>query len=55
MLRLIGTPRRNPWASLGRGRGGAYYPAFMDLVRSELSERYSNTDLRSQGLRFLPP
>lgn len=34
------------------GRGGAYYPAFMDLVRSELSERYSNTDLRSQGLQI---
>lgn len=34
------------------GRGGAYYPAFMDLVRSELSERYSSADLRSQGLRI---
>ena len=34
------------------GRGGAYYPAFMDLVRSELSQRYSSADLRSQGLRI---
>ena len=34
------------------GRGGAYYPAFMDLVRTELSQRYSNTDLRSQGLQI---
>ena len=34
------------------GRGGAYYPAFMDLVRSELSQRYSNADLRSQGLQI---
>lgn len=32
--------------------GGAYYPAFMDLVRMELSERYSAKDLRSQGLRI---
>ena len=40
------------------GRGGAYYPAFMDLVRSELSQRYSSAELRSQGLRIfttLPP
>ena len=34
------------------GRGGAYYPAFMDLVRSELSQRYSSAELRSQGLRI---
>ena len=34
------------------GRGGAYYPAFMDLVRIELSQRYSNADLRSQGLQI---
>ena len=32
--------------------GGAYYPAFMDIVRAELSERYSASDLRSQGLRI---
>lgn len=32
--------------------GGAYYPAFMDLVRMELRERYSAKDLRSQGLRI---
>jgi penicillin-binding protein 1B len=32
--------------------GGAYYPAFMDLVRMELRERYSANDLRSQGLRI---
>ena len=32
--------------------GGAYYPAFMDLVRAELSERYSASDLRTQGLRI---
>ena len=32
--------------------GGAYYPAFMDLVRIELSERYSADDLRTQGLRI---
>ena len=32
--------------------GGAYYPAFMDLVRVELSERYSADDLRTQGLRI---
>lgn len=32
--------------------GGAYYPAFMDLVRAELSQRYSVSDLRTQGLRI---
>jgi penicillin-binding protein 1B len=32
--------------------GGAYYPAFMDLVRMELSQRYSASDLRSRGLRI---
>ena len=32
--------------------GGAYYPAFMDLVRNELGERYSASDLRTQGLRI---
>ncbi len=31
---------------------GAYYPAFMDLVRTELSERYSAEDLRTKGLRI---
>ncbi len=32
--------------------GGSYYPAFMDLVRAELSARYSSSDLRSNGLRI---
>tara|TARA_X000000950_G_scaffold102249_2_gene129102 strand:+ start:20316 stop:22694 length:2379 start_codon:yes stop_codon:yes gene_type:complete len=32
--------------------GGTYYPGFMDLVRSELTERYSAADLRTQGLRI---
>ncbi|MEM7099441.1 MAG: penicillin-binding protein 1B [Pseudomonadota bacterium] len=31
--------------------GGAYYPAFMDKVRSELSELYDRDSLSSEGLR----
>ncbi len=32
--------------------GGAYYPAFMDLVRSQLGTRYRDQDLTSDGLRI---
>lgn len=35
----------------GTRTGGAYHPAFLDLVRKELSERYRDEDLTSQGLR----
>ena len=35
----------------GDRRGGAYYPAFMDLVRSNLAEQYDNSVLASEGLR----
>ena len=31
--------------------GGAYYPAFMDQVRAELSSSYDQESLNSQGLR----
>jgi len=34
----------------GPRSGGAYYPAFMDMVRAELSRRYEEEDLTSQGL-----
>jgi penicillin-binding protein 1B len=36
----------------GPNSGGAYYPAFMDIVRAELGKRYSVADLRSKGLRI---
>jgi len=36
----------------GTRSGGAYHPAFMDLVRKELNERYVDEDLTSQGLRI---
>jgi len=55
---LISNPRHQDaiGSSLGvvssPNSGGAYYPAFMDIVRAELSERYSASDLRSQGLRI---
>ncbi len=32
-------------------RGGSYYPAFMDLVRSQLAEDYPDEQLMAQGLR----
>ncbi|MEE8077442.1 MAG: transglycosylase domain-containing protein [Pseudomonadales bacterium] len=35
----------------GARSGGAYYPAFMDIVRSTLASRYDEEDLTSQGLR----
>ncbi len=35
----------------GTRAGGAYHPAFMDLVRKELAERYQEEDLTTQGLR----
>ncbi len=35
----------------GARSGGAYYPAFMDLVRASLAERYDEEDLTSNGLR----
>ena len=35
----------------GDRRGGAYYPAYMDLVRSNLAEQYDDAVLASQGLR----
>ena len=36
----------------GSRTGGAYHPAFLDLVRKELVERYREQDLTSQGLRI---
>jgi penicillin-binding protein 1B len=36
----------------GTRTGGAYHPAFLDLVRKELAERYQEEDLTSQGLRI---
>ena len=35
----------------GARSGGAYYPAFMDTVRSTLASRYEEEDLTTQGLR----
>ena len=35
----------------GRRKGGTYYPAFMDIVRQELSLRYDERQLASDGLR----
>ena len=35
----------------GPSSGGAYYPAFMDLVRSDLREFYDADELSSEGLR----
>jgi len=35
----------------GARSGGAYYPAFMDLVRSSLSTKYDEDDLTTAGLR----
>ena len=35
----------------GARSGGAYYPAFMDIVRLTLASRYAEEDLTSQGLR----
>ncbi len=37
---------------LGTRSGGAYHPAFMDLVRRELAERYQDDDLTRNGLRI---
>ena len=36
----------------GPSSGGAYYPAFMDLVRSDLKEFYDAEELSSEGLRI---
>ncbi|MCZ6640047.1 MAG: penicillin-binding protein 1B [Gammaproteobacteria bacterium] len=36
----------------GNRRGGAYYPAFMDLVRSDLGDLFDEDDLRTNGLRI---
>jgi penicillin-binding protein 1B len=36
----------------GTRAGGAYYPAFLDLVRQQLGELYRNEDLTSAGLRI---
>ncbi|HEX7034444.1 MAG TPA: penicillin-binding protein 1B [Pseudomonadales bacterium] len=36
----------------GSRSGGAYHPAFMDLVRRELAEHYQEDDLTTQGLRI---
>ena len=36
----------------GARKGGAYYPAFMDLVRSQVNARYREQDLTSSGLRI---
>jgi penicillin-binding protein 1B len=36
----------------GARTGGAYYPAFMDLVRRELDALYRDEDLTSRGLRI---
>ncbi|MDG2277621.1 MAG: penicillin-binding protein 1B [Pseudomonadales bacterium] len=35
----------------GPSSGGAYYPAFMDMVRSDLRDFYAQSDLNSKGLR----
>ncbi|MEM6709696.1 MAG: transglycosylase domain-containing protein [Pseudomonadota bacterium] len=35
----------------GKRRGGTYYPAFMDLVREELADRFDTDALASNGLR----
>ncbi len=36
----------------GTRTGGAYHPAFMDLVRKELGESYPETALTTEGLRI---
>ncbi|MFU8814695.1 MAG: transglycosylase domain-containing protein [Pseudomonadales bacterium] len=36
----------------GNRSGGGYYPAFMDLVRQELSQHYQDVDLTTTGLRI---
>ncbi len=36
----------------GNRRGGAYYPAFMDLVRIDLGDLFDEDDLRTNGLRI---
>ncbi|MEM1229730.1 MAG: penicillin-binding protein 1B [Pseudomonadota bacterium] len=36
----------------GLRQGGTYYPAYMELVRRELKERYADEDLASSGLRI---
>lgn len=35
----------------GARKGGTYYPAFMDLVRRDLTAQYAEQDLASQGLK----
>lgn len=35
----------------GARKGGTYYPAFMDLVRRDLTAQYAAKDLASQGLK----
>ena len=47
------TARNRPLAVVRGARvGGAYYPAFMDLVRNQLGTRYRDQDLTSAGLRI---
>jgi penicillin-binding protein 1B len=48
-VRSVGMPLK---VVRGTRAGGAYHPAFMDLVRKELTERYQDDDLTSQGLRI---
>ena len=36
----------------GARSGGAYYPAYMDLVRAELATLYKDQDLTTRGLRI---
>ncbi len=36
----------------GTRTGGAYHPAFLDLVRKELTDRYAEGDLATTGLRI---
>ena len=50
------THKRNKNSTLnvvsGNRRGGAYYPAFMDLVRRDLGHLFDEDDLRTNGLRI---
>ena len=46
--RGVDTPLR---VVIGARSGGAYYPAFMDMVRSSLADLYMAEDLTTDGLR----
>ena len=50
------THKRNKNSTLnvvsGNRRGGAYYPAFMDLVRRDLGHLFDEDDRRTNGLRI---